>query len=282
MVFILLLISVIVYLIISLVKKEFNPIKWFKKKGDDVIIQSIEFLSGVDKESVISNYTEKKFMIVNIEKKNTDIERVDITRKYDDKKQTIILDSNETKAVFELEDDITENQEIIIDYRIKDKPLQFLTTSEQVNLSTEQVETINNGEKIILEISNIKPDANILDVKTNNTLVDITLKNDPDVNLFGTSNVYFNPTSNKKKFYIIRDNVKQGVNSEGNLTDDKTSDDLFITINYGINTFISNENKTQILILDKGQLKMNNLYSMSTEELRKSSIRLKFRKKKYQ
>lgn len=289
MVFLLPLIPFIVYLIISLVKKEFNPLKWFKKEGDDVIIETIKFVSGTDKESAISNYTEKIFMIVVIEKKNTDVARIDIVRKYGNKKQTITLKLDETEAVFEIveDEDLTEEQEITIDYTLKDKPLQFITNYETIKLENDQVETIETGEIVNLKRNkegeldvDLKEPTIKITADVNLTLVDVILQNDSNVNIFGTSNVYFNPYNlDKSKFYIIRDNIKQGVNSEGILQDDETSDDLFIIANFGTNKYISNENNTKILILDEGQLKMKDISLMSPEEMKKSSIMLKFRKK---
>lgn len=278
----------IVYLIISLVKKEFNPLKWFKKDGDDVIIESIKFVSGADKESAISNYTEKIFMIVVIQKKITDVSRIDVIRKYGNKKQTITLKSDETEAVFEIDEDedITEEQEITIDYTLKDKPVQFITNSETIKLENDQVETIESGETVNLKRNEegeleVDIDPNIIiTTNVNLTLVDVILQNDSNVNIFGTSNVYFNPyILDKNKFYIIRDGVKQGVSSEGNLQDDETSDYLFIITQFDIHKYISNENNTKILILDEGQLKMKDLSSMTTEEMKNSRIMLKFRKK---
>lgn len=282
------IIPLIVYLIISLVKKEFNPLKWFKKEGDDVIIESINFVTGTDIESVISNYTEKIFMIVVVKKKNTDVNRIKILRKYGNKKQTITLKSDETEAVFEIGEDeeLIEEQELIIYYTLNDNLTQFITNSETIKLDKKQVESIELGETVNfkrnyegeLEVD-IDPNINIT-TDVNLTLVDVTLENDSNVNLFGTSNVYFNPyILDKNKFYIIRDDIKQGVSSEGNLQDDETSDNLFIIAKFGIHKYISNENNTKILILDEGQLKMKDLSSMTTEEMKKSRIVINFRKK---
>jgi len=282
------LIPLIVYLIISLVKKEFNPLKWFEKEGDDVIIETIKFVSGTDIESVISNYTEKIFMIVVVKKKNTDVNRIKILRKYGNKKQTITLKSDETEAVFEIGEDeeLIEEQELIIYYTLNDNLTQFITNSETIKLDKKQVESIELGETVNfkrnyegeLEVD-IDPNINIT-TDVNLTLVDVTLENDSNVNLFGTSNVYFNPyILDKNKFYIIRDDIKQGVSSEGNLQDDETSDNLFIIAKFGIHKYISNENNTKILILDEGQLKMKDLSSMTTEEMKKSRIVINFRKK---
>jgi len=282
------LIPLIVYLIISLVKKEFNPLKWFEKEGDDVIIETIKFVSGTDIESVISNYTEKIFMIVVVKKKNTDVNRIKILRKYGNKKQTITLKSDETEAVFEIGEDeeLIEEQELIIYYTLNDNLTQFITNSETIKLDKKQVESIELGETVNfkrnyegeLEVD-IDPNINIT-TDVNLTLVDVTLENDSNVNLFGTSNVYFNPyILDKNKFYIIRDDIKQGVSSQGNLQDDETSDNLFIIAKFGIHKYISNENNTKILILDEGQLKMKDLSSMTTEEMKKSRIVINFRKK---
>lgn len=268
----------IVYLIISLVKKEFNPIKWFKKEGDDVIIETIKFVSGTDKESAISNYTEKIFMIVVIEKKNTDVSTIDIVRQYGNKKQTITLKSDETEAVFEIGEDeeLTEEQEITIDYRIKDKPVQFITNSETIKLDKKQVETIETGETIKLQISN-KPDVNILETKTNTTFVDVTLEEDPEVNIFGSSNVYFNPLLDRKNFYIIKDGIKQGIDTGGKLSDNGI-DNIFTIIKYGNHQYIGDV-ENRILYLDNDEIKIKDMETMSKNELLKSKIKLKFSKK---
>lgn len=290
MIFLIPLILLIVYLIFSFVKKEFNPLKWFKKEGNDVKIQSIKFVTGTDKESVISNYTEKIFVIVTIEKNNPDIERVDVIRINGNKKQTIILNFNENEAIFEIDEDedLTNKQQYIVDYTIKEKPLNFLTNSKTISLNNEEIETIKNNESVSfipneegVLIKDIKIPTISIKTDTSINFVDIMLENDPDVNLFGTSNVYFNPSfSDKNKFYIVRDGIRQGVNTENVLHDDENASDLFMISKYGKHKYLTNESNTSILFLDENEIKLKNLSSLNQDELSRSKILLNFREKK--
>jgi hypothetical protein len=158
-----------------------------------------------------------------------------------------------------------------------------------VNLSTEQVEYFKKGESFNLLrneegnlVKDIKTPLLSIEAGINIKFVDVTLENDPDVNLFGTSNIYFSPSfSNKNKFYIIKDGIKQGLNSENILQDDKNTNDLFMISKIGNHIYLTNESNTSILFLDENEneIKSKDLSLLSQAELYSYRILINFREK---